>query len=181
MKPFTYAALLLGALSTALGQTTADPGPSPTESTGCVAHNDHWLAFLPTVAGPRVTDAVVTTGTATGSAPVVTSSAAHHDHDDDDHDHTDDEDDHTDAPGTGSINPSPTESYGCEAHGDHWHCEGHRTASSTLIAVTTTTTGAGTDSEAATTTTTSTSTAGAAQITGLSLAAGVAAIVAIAL
>ncbi|KAK4647418.1 uncharacterized protein QC761_101320 [Podospora bellae-mahoneyi] len=179
MKAVTYAALLLGALSTALGQTTADPGPSPTESIGCVPHNDHWDCE-----GPRVTDAVVTTGMATGAAPVVTTAAAHHDHDSDgddhdhDHDHTDDEDDHTDAPGTGSIKPSPTESYGCEAHGDHWHCDGHRTASSTLIAVTTTNTGA--DSEAATTTS-STSTAGAAQITGLSLAAGVAAIIAMAL
>ncbi|KAK0732527.1 hypothetical protein B0T21DRAFT_384785 [Apiosordaria backusii] len=175
MKAVTYAALLLGALSTALGQTTADPGPSPTASIGCVPHNDHWDCE-----GPRVTDAVVTTGTATGTAPVVTSTAAHHDHDDDDHDHTDDEDDHTDVPGTGTIKPSPTESYGCEAHGDHWHCEGHRTASSTLVVVTTTTTSAGSDSQAAATTT-STSTAGAAQITGLSLAAGIAAIVAMAL
>ncbi|KAK4203956.1 hypothetical protein QBC40DRAFT_303913 [Triangularia verruculosa] len=176
MKAATYAALLLGALSCAMGQTTADPGPSPTESIGCVAHNDHWDCE-----GPRVTDAVVTTST--GTAPVVPTTAIHHDHDDDDdhdhdHDHTDDEDDHTDSPGTGSIKPSPTESYGCESHGDHWHCEGHRTASSALVVVTTATNGA--DSEAATTTT-STSTAGAAQVTGLSLAAGVVALVAMAL
>lgn len=32
------------------------------------------------------------------------------------HDH----DDHTDEAGTGTISPSPTESVGCEAHGDHW-------------------------------------------------------------
>ena len=60
--------------------------------------------------GPRVTSAS-TTSSAT--------------HDEDDHDH----DEHTDTSGTGSLKPSPTESYGCEPHGDHWHCEGPVTAS----------------------------------------------------
>ena len=42
----------------------------------------------------------------------------------DDHDH--DEDDH--ASGSGTLPPSPTASVGCEAHGDHWHCDGPATA-----------------------------------------------------
>ena len=33
-------------------------------------------------------------------------------------------DEHTDAPGTADPGPSPTESIGCERHGDHWHCDG---------------------------------------------------------
>lgn len=38
------------------------------------------------------------------------------------HDH-----DHDDASGSETLAPSPTESVGCEPHGDHWHCEGART------------------------------------------------------
>jgi hypothetical protein len=41
MKPVTYGTLFLGLLSSALAQTTS-LGPSPTESVGCVPHNDHW-------------------------------------------------------------------------------------------------------------------------------------------
>ncbi|KXX80657.1 hypothetical protein MMYC01_203388 [Madurella mycetomatis] len=124
MKAFTYAALVLGLFSAALAQE--DPGPSPTESVGCVPHDDHWDCE-----GPRVTtsvaDAVTTTASGTDvvttDVPALTTSAAG---DGDDHDHEGDED-HTDAPGTGSPGPSPTESFGCEPHGDHWHCEGHVT------------------------------------------------------
>lgn len=45
----------------------------------------------------------------------------HHDDGDDGHHHDDD-----DAAGTGSLPPSPTDSVGCSAHGDHWDCEGPR-------------------------------------------------------
>lgn len=44
---------------------------------------------------------------------------AEHDHDHDEHDH-----DHT---GSESLAPSPTESTGCEPHGDHWHCDAAKT------------------------------------------------------
>ncbi|KFA76589.1 hypothetical protein S40288_09310 [Stachybotrys chartarum IBT 40288] len=36
----------------------------------------------------------------------------------------------TSCPPTVTPGPSPTESYGCEPHGDHWHCEGPRTSES---------------------------------------------------
>ncbi|KAK4462399.1 hypothetical protein QBC42DRAFT_201449 [Cladorrhinum samala] len=164
MKAFTYAALLMGVLTTALGQTL---GPSPTESVGCVPHNDHWDCE-----GPRVTTGVTSaTDPALTNAPTTT---AHHD-DDHGHDHGEDDDDHdhthTDAAGTGSIKPSPTESYGCEPHGDHWHCEGHVTASAT---------GSATSNPAAAATETSSSTAGAAQATGLGIA-GLVAVIAMAM
>ena len=83
--------------------------------------------------GPRVTSASTGTGiatSATSSAALTTSSATHSD-DEDDHDHDEDGDDHSDAPGTASLKPSPTESYGCEPHGDHWHCKGPITAATT--------------------------------------------------
>ncbi|KAK3329211.1 hypothetical protein B0H66DRAFT_540441 [Apodospora peruviana] len=35
-----------------------------------------------------------------------------------------------------SLAPSPTESVGCEAHGDHWHCDAPRITSSGVSAVT---------------------------------------------
>ncbi|KAK4135894.1 hypothetical protein BT67DRAFT_440770 [Trichocladium antarcticum] len=114
MKTTASAAVLLGLVSAALAQAQT-PGPSPTESVGCEPHGDHWHCD-----GPRVTSA---------AAPA-TSSAVHHDGDDGEHGHGHDEDDgHSDAPGTASLKPSPTESYGCEPHGDHWHCQGAITAS----------------------------------------------------
>ncbi|KFH46075.1 hypothetical protein ACRE_030440 [Hapsidospora chrysogenum ATCC 11550] len=33
--------------------------------------------------------------------------------------------------GDETLGPAPTESYGCEPHGDHWHCDGPATATST--------------------------------------------------
>ncbi|KAM7188476.1 hypothetical protein V8F33_010626 [Rhypophila sp. PSN 637] len=33
---------------------------------------------------------------------------------------------------TASLAPSPTQSVGCEAHGDHWHCDGPRVTSITV-------------------------------------------------
>ena len=63
------------------------------------------------------TQAVTTTTSAAGA----TATATHTDHDEDDHDE--------DEPATGvPTAPSPTESVGCEAHGDHWHCDGPATA-----------------------------------------------------
>jgi hypothetical protein len=78
---------------------TEDPGPSPTESIGCEPHGDHWHCE-----GPAPTDGP----TEVPTEPEPTTTAA------DDHD-----DEHTEDAG-----PSPTESVGCEPHGDHWHCEG---------------------------------------------------------
>ncbi|AEO59560.1 hypothetical protein MYCTH_2307967 [Thermothelomyces thermophilus ATCC 42464] len=148
MKAIAYAAVLLGLVSTALGQSQT-LAPSPTESYGCEPHGDHWHCE-----GPRTAQSLATTTT---GAALTTSTAAHdHDEDDDhdhDHDHDDDHDGSTDATGTGSLKPSPTESYGCVAHGDHWHCEGPITASS-----------AGTASTLATTTITSSSTPAASSI-----------------
>lgn len=135
MKAIAYAAALLGLVSIALGQTE-DPGPSPTESVGCEPHGDHWYVPKSHVAccfrysscprhceGPRETSGpvgVTTTITST-AAPGTTSSAApgEDDHDDE---HTDEHtNEHTDATGTGVLAPSPTESVGCEPHGDHWY------------------------------------------------------------
>ena len=65
--------------------------------------------------------------TATGSQPTPTSE--HADHDDEDH-----HDITAVVPGasTATLAPSPTESFGCEPHGDHWHCDGSVTAATTL-------------------------------------------------
>ncbi|EGX45253.1 hypothetical protein AOL_s00173g354 [Orbilia oligospora ATCC 24927] len=107
--------LLLAVLPAGFAQTTTDdhdghaPAPSPTESSGCEPHGDHWHCT-----GPRV-DRAITTAPPT-STPVATVTTDDHDH------HTDDDDDDHDH--TGTLAPSPTESVGCEAHGDHWHCEG---------------------------------------------------------
>ena len=38
---------------------------------------------------------------------------------------------------TESLAPSPTESTGCEPHGDHWHCDGPATATGTAGAAST--------------------------------------------
>lgn len=108
---FSGPALLALFASGVLAQETA--GPSPTESVGCEPHGDHWHCD-----GPAPTAGPVTGTAAAATTLPVTSSASHdHDHDDDDHDHGDD-DDHS--AGAGSLKPSPTESVGCEPHGDHW-------------------------------------------------------------
>lgn len=101
----------------------------------------------------------------TTAAPEPTTTAAG------DGDGDDEGTEHTDAPGTDSLEPSPTESIGCEPHGDHWHCEGPRPpaetgieTSVTSLATLTTTTGAasGTGTFPATTSSSSVITAGAA-------------------
>ncbi|KAK5656989.1 hypothetical protein OQA88_3512 [Cercophora sp. LCS_1] len=136
MKAVASIAVSLGFLSFAAAQA-GSLVPSPTQSVGCVAHGDHWDCEA-----PRVTSAAVLTTTVSGVAVTTTLAAGHDDHDhthDDDHDE-DDHSSHTDEPGAGSLKPSPTESYGCESHGDHWHCEGKVGATSSLIIATTGTT-----------------------------------------
>ncbi|KAK3984552.1 hypothetical protein QBC44DRAFT_301052 [Cladorrhinum sp. PSN332] len=83
--------------------------PSPTESIGCEPHGDHWHCD-----GPRPTTIQVPTRavTTTSAAAAITTTVE------------EDHDDHTDAPVTATPGPSPTESIGCEPHGDHWDCEG---------------------------------------------------------
>ncbi|KAH8201624.1 hypothetical protein TruAng_004230 [Truncatella angustata] len=120
MKSITsifIAALLSGAVA----QTLA---PSPTESVGCEPHEDHWHCD-----GPVSTSSATFTTTVSGSAATITTatstSSEHHD-----------EEEHS--AGTGSLAPSPTESVGCESHGDHWHCDSPASTSGSNSAVITT-------------------------------------------
>ncbi|KAH6955807.1 hypothetical protein BKA56DRAFT_681269 [Ilyonectria sp. MPI-CAGE-AT-0026] len=115
MKTAAIAIALLGLLPSTFAQTLA---ASPTESYGCEPHGDHYHCE-----GARATLSTVVTS----AAAAATTEA--HDHDEDDHD----EDEHTDASGTGTLAASPTESYGCEPHGDHYHCEGARATLSTVV------------------------------------------------
>ncbi|KAH8172459.1 hypothetical protein LIA77_06714 [Sarocladium implicatum] len=105
MKSSTFAAIAAMAfLPISLAQSSSvDPGPSPTASVGCEPHGDHWHCE-----GPKETGA---------AEPSATS---------DDHDHDHDHDDDAAA----EAGPSPTESVGCEPHGDHWHCEGPKETAS---------------------------------------------------
>ena len=126
--------------------------------------------------GPRPPATTSEPTTSTPPAVITTTTSAAGDDDHDDHEHTDEA-------GTATLAPSPTESIGCEPHGDHWHCEGPRPpatetetgsdgaetsapvvdspSSSSLVTVATTaTTEAG--GEAASTTSSAVSTAGAA-------------------
>ncbi|KAH7040585.1 uncharacterized protein B0I36DRAFT_344306 [Microdochium trichocladiopsis] len=112
MKTFSATVLALLAASLAGAQTLA---PSPTESIGCEPHGDHWHCDGP--------------ASATGTAGAVTTST--HDHED--------HDDHEDETGTASLAPSPTESIGCEPHGDHWHCDGPATTTGGSVGAATTT------------------------------------------
>jgi hypothetical protein len=101
------------------------------------------------------------------------------------HVHDDDEDheEHTDAAGTASLAPSPTESIGCEPHGDHWHCEGPATAGTSGAGGAATTTppaSTGTGAAASTSSLPSTAAAPRFEVAGLGFA-GIAAAVAMAL
>ncbi|KPI43180.1 uncharacterized protein AB675_6885 [Cyphellophora attinorum] len=118
MKSCLTTFILVGLLNLAAAQTTdstttstAALEPSPTESIGCEPHGDHWHC-----------DGPAETGAATNATTT---------NDDDEHDHEHDEDEHTDAAGTGSLPPSPVASVGCEPHGDHWHCDGPASTTST--------------------------------------------------
>ncbi|KAK2039380.1 hypothetical protein LZ31DRAFT_558846 [Colletotrichum somersetense] len=88
--------------------------PSLTESWGCQPHGDHWHCdgARSTTAAPYTTVVPVSKSLFTPiSIATVTT--------DHDHDH-----DHSAATGSYTLAPSPTESFGCEAHNDHWHCVG---------------------------------------------------------
>ncbi|KAL8672388.1 MAG: hypothetical protein Q9224_007580, partial [Gallowayella concinna] len=74
--------------------------PPPTGSVGCVAHGDHYHCSGPATAA--------STATATSAA-----AAAEDEHE---HEH--------ESEGATPTYPAPTESVGCEAHGDHYHCSG---------------------------------------------------------
>ncbi|RSL67935.1 hypothetical protein CEP54_003018 [Fusarium duplospermum] len=99
MKTTTFAVALLGLFPAVLAAETL--APSPTESIGCEPHGDHWHC-----------EAARTT-LATAKAPATTDEEDHDDHE---------------AGESESLAPSPTESVGCEPHGDHWHCEAARTS-----------------------------------------------------
>lgn len=59
--------------------------------------------------------------TASSTVSVVTSSST-----------SDHDEDHEE--GSATLAPSPTESVGCEAHGDHWHCDGPASTTSSEAA-----------------------------------------------
>ncbi|KAL4726611.1 hypothetical protein ACLX1H_005499 [Fusarium chlamydosporum] len=140
MKTTTFAVALLGFFPAIFAQETL--APSPTESVGCEPHGDHWHCEAARTAedshshsagateslAPSPTESVgcephgdhwhceAAKSTLATEAKVTTEAEHDHDHD---HDHT----------GTESMAPSPTESTGCEPHGDHWHCEAAKTGS----------------------------------------------------
>ena len=101
--------------------------PSPTASLGCEPHGDHWHCDGPAATGSSSSLITVTSASATAT---VTS--------------------HTDEAGTESLAPSPTESVGCEPHGDHWHCDGPAETSSSGSATETSTAAAEETSSVAT-------------------------------
>ncbi|KAK2052219.1 hypothetical protein LY76DRAFT_610039 [Colletotrichum caudatum] len=90
--------------------------PSPTESWGCQPHGDHWHCD-----GARSTTAAIYSTVVPASRSLFTPISIATVTTDRDHDH-----DHDHSPATGSytLAPSPTESFGCEPHNDHWHCAG---------------------------------------------------------
>jgi len=82
--------------------------PSPTESYGCVPHDNHWDCEGPISAssGSSVTsvDNSATSGGISASSGGSSASSG----------------------GSAVLAPSPTASYGCEPHDGHWHCDGAR-------------------------------------------------------
>lgn len=105
--------LFFAALIATLHAAAQTLPPSPTASVGCHAHEDHWHCDGPassTISVGTLTQASVSSSI---TSPASSSTSGEH------------------AAGTGSLAPSPTESYGCEPHGDHWHCDGAVVASST--------------------------------------------------
>ena len=113
MKTAAFALALLGLFPSAFAETLA---ASPTESYGCEPHGDHYHCE-----GARAT---LSTSVTEEAAAATTTHVHDEDEDEDDHDH---------AEGSGSLAASPTESYGCEPHGDHYHCEGARATLSTVV------------------------------------------------
>ncbi|KAI1090076.1 hypothetical protein F5B19DRAFT_464571 [Rostrohypoxylon terebratum] len=105
--------IFFAAIIASLRVTAQTLPPSPTASVGCHAHEDHWHCDGPASSTASVaasTQVIVSTSV---TSSVSSSTSGEH------------------AAGTGSLAPSPIESYGCEPHGDHWHCDGAVVASST--------------------------------------------------
>ncbi|EPS35346.1 hypothetical protein H072_11278 [Dactylellina haptotyla CBS 200.50] len=117
---------LLAVIQFGLGQTSSEEGHESGTGT---------LAPSPTESAAKVTVIIAP------SIPVSTSLATTLTSDDDHENHTNEvHATHTDHEGTGTLAPSPTESVGCEAHGNHWHCDGPRetlAGTSTGVAATT--------------------------------------------
>ncbi|KAK1541001.1 hypothetical protein CPAR01_06990 [Colletotrichum paranaense] len=135
--------------------------PSPTESVGCEPHGDHWHCE-----GARATTAAAVSGTTLLTSVAAATTTATEDHD---HDHDDDH-----SSGTGSLAPSPTESVGCEPHGDHWHCDAAATAVSGTASASGTGSAAVTTTAAATTAAAGTTAAGSASPSSTAVPAGAA-------
>ncbi|KAL8868983.1 MAG: hypothetical protein Q9174_004615 [Haloplaca sp. 1 TL-2023] len=110
-RPATAAAVVQQTAASVVASSAEDPGPSPTESAGCEPHEDHWHCDEPAAAGQTA---------APGTAATPTES-------EEDHDHEHEDEDEDEASGALPAIPSPTESAGCEPHGDHWHCDGPAT------------------------------------------------------
>ena len=100
----TSAFFALGLVQAVLAESL---GPSPTESVGCEPHGDHWCVF-PSSSRQDLHVRDVTNHPLSrhceGPAPTEDSAAASTD----------------DADASEDPGPSPTESEGCEPHGDHW-------------------------------------------------------------
>ncbi|GFF31289.1 hypothetical protein IFM46972_03189 [Aspergillus udagawae] len=169
MKHLIFTLLALASTS-ALAQ---DPGPSPTASVGCEPHGDHWHCDGPATGAASTTSELHRAPSPTESvgcqphgdhwhcdgpastAAMTTAPSGDHDHDHD-HDHDDD-----DGAATPTV-PSPTESVGCEPHGDHWHCDGPRETGSASAG----TSGAAASTLVSTTSSATVSTTGAQQSGG---------------
>ncbi|KAI0884947.1 uncharacterized protein GGS22DRAFT_136184 [Annulohypoxylon maeteangense] len=108
--------ILFTALLTALCVVAQTLPPSPTASVGCHAHEDHWHCDGPVSTAASLAASTQTPASNSTTSPITSSTSEEHEK------------------GTGSLAPSPTESFGCEPHGDHWHCDGAVVASSTSTA-----------------------------------------------
>ncbi|KAJ5770292.1 uncharacterized protein N7511_002343 [Penicillium nucicola] len=115
MTSFRKLLAIMALLSSTVLAQSQDPGPSPTASTGCEPHGDHWHCDGPV---SMTTSASLGSSTASDFDVLTTSD------------------------GTSTISsktsvtptmPSPTESVGCEPHNDHWHCDGPRETSSSSL------------------------------------------------
>ncbi|KAI1206122.1 uncharacterized protein F4807DRAFT_238144 [Annulohypoxylon truncatum] len=116
--------VLFAALLTAPWAVAQTLPPSPTASVGCHAHEDHWHCDGPASSTVSVTASTQSLGSSsTTTSPISSSTSEEHEE------------------GTGSLAPSPTESVGCEPHGDHWHCDGAVVTSSTSAVQSTATAG----------------------------------------
>ncbi|KAF2837909.1 hypothetical protein M501DRAFT_146015 [Patellaria atrata CBS 101060] len=130
---------------------TGSLAPSPTESIGCEPHGDHWHCDGPAVETTPVVIVITPSAIASATESVLTTTAlatlTEHSHSEgeEDHEHTTHDEDE---PMTGMPPPSPTESVGCEPHGDHWHCDGPAvTGPSTLLTTSTETDATATETE----------------------------------